>query len=89
MIVSDSLKSETSAPSRTSFGPVDSLPSPPPYTPTIVSSSDYRQVQSPQPARFRSASSVPPNLSPRCNYFIDRKAFSGKPDELAKPERPS
>ncbi|KAH7335774.1 hypothetical protein B0J17DRAFT_667720 [Rhizoctonia solani] len=83
MIIPDSEKSEssarsTSARSRTSFGPVDDPPSPPPYSPTITSSHDHYQDgrHSPQPTNFYSASSTQPNLPPRCNYLIDRKNLS-------------
>ncbi|KAL5639535.1 hypothetical protein ACGC1H_006233 [Rhizoctonia solani] len=76
MIVSDYQKNE--ARSETSFGSVDAPPSPPAYS-TIVATghNDYQNVvQLPQSAGFRPASSIRPNLPPRCNYFMDRKVFS-------------
>ncbi|KDN44326.1 hypothetical protein RSAG8_05590, partial [Rhizoctonia solani AG-8 WAC10335] len=78
MIISNSQKSEASARSQASFGPVDAPPSPPPYSATIASGDGHYQDggQSLQRAGFRSGSSVRPNLPPRCNYFIDRKVFS-------------
>ncbi|CAE6463665.1 unnamed protein product [Rhizoctonia solani] len=83
MIIPDSEKSpssaHTSSPrSQTSFGPIDAPPSPPPYSATIASGDGLYQDEShsPQPAGFRTTSSTRPNLSPRCNYLIDRKTFS-------------
>ncbi|CAE6464632.1 unnamed protein product [Rhizoctonia solani] len=79
MIVPESQKSETGAPSsstrsETSLG-MDVPPSPPPYSPTASSSNNPYQ-DSTQPA-FKPLSSIRPNLPPRCNYFIDRKVFGG------------
>ncbi|CAE6459122.1 unnamed protein product [Rhizoctonia solani] len=83
MIIPDSEKSESSAHSssargRTSFGPVDDPPSPPPYTPTIASSHDHYQNgrNSPHGTNFHSTSPTQSNLPPRCNHLIDRKTLS-------------
>ncbi|CAE6485617.1 unnamed protein product [Rhizoctonia solani] len=77
MIVPDSqnLKSEASAHSEASFGPADAPPSPPPYSATIATGNNGSQPL--HSAGLRPGSSVRPNLPPRCNYFIDRKVFSG------------
>ncbi|CAE6437221.1 unnamed protein product [Rhizoctonia solani] len=78
MIIPNSQKSETSAQSEASFGSVDAPPSPPPYSATVAASDHYQSgTQSPPPTGFRPRTSVRPNLPPRCNYFIDRKVFSG------------
>ncbi|GAB1520498.1 hypothetical protein RhiTH_003575 [Rhizoctonia solani] len=73
MIIPNSQKSESGAPSsstrsETPFGPNIVPPSPPPYSPTASSSTTTHQDGIP---------SIRPNLPPRCNYFIDRKIFGG------------
>ncbi|EUC63678.1 hypothetical protein RSOL_515410, partial [Rhizoctonia solani AG-3 Rhs1AP] len=50
--------------------------SPPAYSATATTGNDHYRKTQPQSAGFSSASSVRPNLPPRCNYFIDRKVFS-------------
>ncbi|CAE7136257.1 unnamed protein product [Rhizoctonia solani] len=81
MIIPDSEKSESgarssSARSHIPFEPGDDPPSPPPYSPTILSDDQHRDGnRSPHPT-FHPTSSTRLNLPPRCNHLIDRKTLS-------------
>ncbi|QRV82845.1 hypothetical protein RhiJN_10860 [Ceratobasidium sp. AG-Ba] len=77
MIIPESERSESKAPTVRSGVSETSWrdpPSPPPYTATIASSDDHYQRDHPVSSHSNPPSTPRPDLPPRCNYLIERKA---------------